>query len=321
MSLEKRNVLSFVFFITTLFVSTTAFGQTPHQGTEFQPTIINEALYPEIYQYTFADNSGINHSEYILSTSAVVNNAERSRKTTSLAVGYIDDTYNLQSDDGSYRFRFNGESQGLMLSSKSSSLMLSYGVADAQENEGDIRSITADLNVGGNITLFRNFFGLPIGSYIPIRFNLGYRNLELMDIEDDATANIGTGSLGGGLGAEIRIPTGLPVLEDNITAFASLVGSVGAMGDFTGISDGFQSQNNTFGGVRLTRNTDLNIDAKFERLLGGKIGVTAGFTLRRLHWTDGEAEDFKQIFDVISGEQEDLKLRGTQSFFRVGINW
>ena len=247
------------------------------------------------------------------------------RKTTSLTAGYITDEFSLQGEDGSYRFRFEGETTGLMLSSKSSSLMLSYGVTDAQENEGDIRSITADLNLGGNITLFRRFLGLPIGSFIPIRVNLGYRNLELLknpDPERNNIANIGTGSLGGGLGAELRIPTGLPVLEDNLTAFTTIVSSVGGIGDFNAAgSSGTGAASSSLSGIRLTKSTDFNFEAKFERLLGGKTGVTAGVTLRWLHWTDEQAEDAKQILDVISGEQEGLELRATQSFFRVGINW
>lgn len=264
-----------------------------------------------------------NRGSYTLQTAQ--NSGRNDRKTTSLTAGYIADEFNLQSDNGSYRFRFDGESSGIMLSSKSASLMLTYGVADAEETEGDIRSITGDLNFGGNITLFRNFIGLPIGGFIPIRVNMGYRNLELLDAPESSsnnTANIAAGSLGGGLGAEIRLPTGLPILEDNITGFATIVSSVGGLGDLTGSdTDGIQAGGNTIDGLRLTKSTDFNIEAKFERLLGGNLGVTAGLTLRWLHWTDEEAENFRQIFDVVSGEQEGLELRGTQSFFRVGINW
>jgi len=246
------------------------------------------------------------------------------RKTTSLTGGYLTDVFSIQSTDGSYRFRFDGRATGLQLSSKSSSLMLTYGITQAQEHEGDIRSITADLNLGGNITLFKRFLGLPIEAFIPIRFNLGYRNLELLDNPDSdlsSTANIGTGSLGGGLGAQIRIPTGLPVLKDNITAFAHLVKSAGAIGDFESLGNNAESAGQALGGIRLTQSTDLYIEAKFERLLGGNTGVTAGMTVRWMHWADEEAEDLKQILDVVSGKQEGLQLRTTQTFFRVGINW
>ncbi|MDZ7694533.1 MAG: hypothetical protein U5K69_25985 [Balneolaceae bacterium] len=260
------------------------------------------------------------------STVFMANGSHTHKKTTSLTIGTIVDEYNLQSANGDYRFRFKGGATGLMLSSKSSSLMLSYGVADAFEHEGEIRSLTADLHAGGNIAIFRNFFGLPIGSFIPLRINLGYRNLELMDVEKNhfnRTSNIGSGSLGGGLGAEIRIPTGLPLLEDNLTAFASLIASIGAMGDFTDANEeGFNhSSASAMEGVHLTRSTDFNFEAKFENLLGGDLGVTAGITLRWLHWTDHEAENFKQVLDIIHGEEEELRLRATQSFFRVGINW
>ncbi|MFH5885047.1 hypothetical protein ACG2F4_12110 [Halalkalibaculum sp. DA3122] len=246
------------------------------------------------------------------------------RNTTSVTAGYIEDEFNLRSDNGSYRYRFNGKSTGIMLSSRSSSAIFSYGIADAQETEGDIRSITADLNLGGNISIFRHLFGVPIGSFIPVRVNMGYRNLELMDNTEypGHAVNIGTASLGGGLGAHIRIPTGLPVLQDNLTAFASVVTSVGGIGEFSGLTnDPMPDSGDAISGIRLTKNTDFNFEAKFERLLGGKTGVTAGLTLRWLHWTDERADNAKQLLDVISGKQQGLGLQATQSFFRIGINW
>lgn len=318
------------------FITTSAFGQSAFENSYFQ------ALYPTESSLVWdqdinADNNLYNPGSEVpalapttstlgSSTVFMANARHSHKKTTSLTIGTIVEEYALQSANGDYRFGFEGGATGLMLSSKSSSLMLSYGVADAFEHDGDIRSLTADLHAGGNITIFRNFFGLPIGSFIPIRVNLGYRNLELMDVEKshlNRTANIGSGSLGGGLGADIRIPTGLPVLEDNLTAFASLVASVGAMGDFTDANEGGfnHSPASAMKGVHLTRNTDFNFEAKFEHLLGGDLGVTAGLTLRWLHWTDNEAENFKQVLDIINGEEEDLRLRATQTFFRVGINW
>jgi hypothetical protein len=246
------------------------------------------------------------------------------RKTTSLTAGYIADVFSIQDTDGSYRFRFDGETTGLMLSSRSSLLMISYGFADARENEGEIRSITADLQLGGNITLFDRFLGLPLRAHLPVRFNFGYRNLELLDEPDTGlnnTASIGTGSIGGGFGGEFRIPTGLPVVDDNITAFANLVTSIGVIGDMASYLGDSEPGETVLGGIRLTKSTDLNIEVKFEKLLGDNTGVTAGMTVRRLHWTRNDAESAMQILDIISGREDGLELRGTQNFFRVGINW
>lgn len=72
---------------------------------------------------------------------------------------------------------------------------------------------------------------------------------------------------------------------------------------------------------QLAKSTDLYIEAKFGRLLGGNTGVAAGMTVRCMHWTSEEAEDIKQLLDVVSGREEGLQLRATQTFFRVGINW
>lgn len=248
--------------------------------------------------------------------------------TTSLTAGYITDEYSLATDEGSYKFRHNGELTGIMLSGRTSSLTLSYGTAKAVENEGDIRSIAADLKFGGDITLFRKFFGLPLGGFIPIRFGLGYRNLELLDArntDSNASAHMGTGSLGAGLGAQLRIPTDLPLIEDNILARASIIKSAGGLTDFSGAAEqqdiGFQNEDHAaISGIRLTSGTDLNLEGKFENLFGNT-GVTIGLTISRLNWTDEAADNFKELFDVVSGKQEGMELRSTQSFFRIGINW
>lgn len=247
------------------------------------------------------------------------------RETTSLTVGYISNEFNLHSDEGTFDFRYNGELMGLRLGGESSSLTLSYGMADAENDDGDIRSIAADLSIGGNAYVFRSFLGLPVGGFIPIRFNFGYRGLNLLDVDEDEktnSVNLGTGDVGAGFGAKVRLPTGLPLLEDNITAHFSLVRSFGGMIDFSS-PDQYQVQGNddvVFEGVRLTDNTDFNIEAKFENLLGNT-GATIGMTLRWLNWTDNKAENFFDILDVATGNRDDLKLRATQTFVRLGINW
>lgn len=247
------------------------------------------------------------------------------RETTSLTVGYISDQFNLHSDEGTFDFLYNGELMGLRLGAESSSLTLSYGITDAYNDDSDLRSFAADLSVGGNAYVFRSFLGLPIGGFIPIRVNLGYRGLTLVDVDEDEktnSVNLGKGNIGAGFGGKVRLPTGLPLLEDNITAHFSLVRSYGGMIDFAS-PDQYQTLGNddvVFEGVRLTENTDFNIEAKFENLLGST-GATIGMTLRWLNWTDNAADNFFDIVDVATGNREDVNLRATQTFVRVGINW
>ena len=69
------------------------------------------------------------------------------------------------------------------------------------------------------------------------------------------------------------------------------------------------------------QNTDLNIEAKFERLLGDNTGVTVGLTIRWQSWTEEKADEFMHVLDVVTGQQENLTKRGQQTFLRVGINW
>ena len=252
-----------------------------------------------------------------------------SRETTSMTVGYIDDEFNLISDNGSPQFRYNGELLGLMINNEQGGLKLSYGTAEAEVGDGDIRSIGVDLRIGGNAYLFHNFFGLPIGAFVPIGFNFGYRNLKMVDHQqanfDRNVVNLGSGEFGLGFGSKVRIPTGLPVLDDNLVGYFSWVRSVGGLTDFTsgGATAGDQNENDVIiDGFRLTRNTDLNIEGKLERFLGDRTGVTVGLTFRWMSWTNDSAESFfSDLIDVVTGERDDLVPRAKQTFFRVGINW
>jgi hypothetical protein len=248
-------------------------------------------------------------------------NDNSDRNTTSLTVGYIDDEFLLETDQGSDRFYFEGETAGAMISGKRANLMFAYGSADTYEGEGEIRSLAADLNFGGNIHLFRNFLRLPLSIYVPIRLNAGYRNLSLL--EEDETLHLAQAGIGAGAGASVRISTGLPIVRDNLTGFASIVRGVGGLSDIssTVAEQTGADEMSLLSGIRLMVNTDLNIEAKFERLLGENTGVTAGLTIRWQSWTEEKADEFLQVLDVATGQQENLTKRGKQTFLRVGINW
>ncbi|SHG59753.1 hypothetical protein SAMN05443144_13717 [Fodinibius roseus] len=286
MGVQKYKGYIFWVCILAVLLSTEAAAQTADNklNTEFNPEISTTPsshihLYPRADKGYQSNPSGLLQNPSFGQALAATNAGESANpETASLTVGYIADEFNVESENGSYRFRFHGEASGLMLASKSYSLMLSYGTAGAQENDGDIRSITADLNLGGNISIFRTFFGLPISGFIPIRTKLGYWNLKLFDRPNsdlNSTVHLGMGSHGAGLGAEVRLPRGLPVLKDNVTAFPHIVKSVGGLRDFTPAENNLQSEGKALSGTRLTRSTDFAFEAKFEQLLGNT-GVTAG---------------------------------------------
>lgn len=243
------------------------------------------------------------------------------RNTTSLTVGYVDDEFLIATDNGSERFYFAGETAGAMISGKGANLMFAYGSADANGSDDEIRSLAADLSFGGNVHIFRNFLRLPINIYVPIRFNAGYRNLSMIEEED--ALHLAQAGIGAGAGASVRIPTGLPMLRDNLTGFASLVRSVGGLGEISStVADQVGAgDESVISGIRLMQNTDLNFEAKFERLLSDNAGVTVGVTIRWQSWTEEKADEFLQLLDVVTGQQENLTRRGQQTFLRVGINW
>ena len=257
-------------------------------------------------------------------------NADVSRNTTSLTVGYVDDAFALASPDSVNLFDYDGSSAALMLSSQSAALMISYGVQDADPDRGirPFRNLAARLNFGGNAHLFRQLAGFPIAAYIPIRVNLGYRNLTRQEegsgemepleglqqappVEDEGSLSVAKGGIGAGFGASIRIPTDLPILEDNLTGFVSVVRSLGGMTDFGDVVEG----------VRLTRSTDFTVEGKLERLLGNRTGVTVGLTVRSMSWSQETVEEVGDVLDVVTGQDGALRQRSTQTLFRLGINF
>lgn len=321
MHLQKYSRILFVIISTLLFQPVTGSAQSNDLGKlislvskrspilSYLPRCFN-CLHISGTPSEITQNNTLKFQD---TTRAIVS---KNRRTTSLTVGNIIDEFSVKSDDGSYRFAFDGNAKGFKISSKSLSLMISYGFTNALENEGDIRSITADLSTGGNIIIFRNLFEIPIRSYIPIRANIGYRNLSLLDSENN-NAHIGTGSLGTGVGSEIRLRTKKTVLNKNLVLSASLLTSAGAIGDFNVLVG--NTEHLALSDIRLTKGTDYNFEIKLEQLIG-RAGITCGLTVRYLYWTQEGAEEIRQILDVITGKRVDLELRGKQTFFRIGIN-
>ena len=244
-----------------------------------------------------------------------------SGRKTSLTAGYINDEFLFLTDQGNDRFYFDGESVGAMLSSNKAYLMVGYGVIDANEEEGEIRSISADMSFGGNVTLIRNIFRLPADLYLPIRMNLGYRNLS--PTESDDSIQLVQAGLGAGAGGSFRIPIGIPVLSDGMSGFISFVKSVGGLGDLSGItvSQSNMGSEELLSGVRLMQNTDLNIEGRLERIFGSNTGITVGVTYRSQAWSEAPANNAWELIDVALGNRDDLVQRGSQLFFRAGINW
>ena len=62
-----------------------------------------------------------------------------------LTVGYIDDEFLIATDNGSNRFYYAGETAGAMISGKGANLMFAYGNADANGDDGEIRSLAGDM--------------------------------------------------------------------------------------------------------------------------------------------------------------------------------
>lgn len=248
--------------------------------------------------------------------------------TTSLTVGYFNTDFQFASRFNGYAHRFSGPAATLMLSGEASSLSVAYGTddprftrlagADSTLLEPGRTMIDVGLSTGGNVRLLNLTLPVPVQVFIPIRLQLGYRNLDTdtlgADGEELSALHLATAGLGAGAGASVRIPTGLPLLQDRLIGTGSLVVAFGGLGEFGDSTEPISADQ-----IHLTRTTDFNLEARAERLLGNA-GVTVGYTYRTTFWSDDYIADVDGTVDTLS-DLDNFSQRSRQHLLRVGINW
>ena len=245
---------------------------------------------------------------------------------TSLTVGYITTDFDyippVQGFGSPYDFSKN--LRGLMLSTRHGSLMLDYG--KFEDDGTSRRTIGAELLTGGNAYLFREFFDLPIGVYVPIRFNLDYRYVQ-PDVSERNNLHLGAAGVGAGAGARIRLPVGPDFLEEN---FEARVTGVFVPGIMSGLSDIETPDTNdpgedlinddSFNDTRLRRMFNFNVEARLAEVLGDNVGITAGYTFRLYGRSESSPDSVGAFIDnvMLTGTYPRTNL---QNVVRLGINW
>lgn len=249
-------------------------------------------------------------------TSPLPRDAARLRQqTTAATVGYLAVDFRYANADSSARFHYDGVTRALMLSSEDAALMVAYGVADANplDNTPETRLIEAALAMGGNNYVFEHLMGIPVGVFVPVRLNLGYRGVQPVNpagTEDAEMLHLASAGLGAGGGVKVRSPRVLPVLEDRLVGFASLVFGAGATTDVaTELKD-----------LGLMGSRDFNLEARLERFLGNKTGLTVGYTYRQQNWALGRPESAQDVLDAFL-EPGRLAQKSSQHMFRIGLNF
>ena len=206
----------------------------------------------------------------------------------------------------------------LMLSSDHGSLSIGYGSKGAASEEGTSTARVVDVfaMTGGNAYVVRGIVGLPIAAYVPIRFHPSYRYVSVSGVTDEESeelpnqhiANVG---LGAGAGAWARLPMDeFPIIGDGLVVRASLVIAPGA---YTNLQNNFET-------IYMSRTRDLNFEIKLERVLGGNLGATLGYTRRTQSRTLNQPESVTEVLDTIIGEGS-LTTISQQNVIRLGINW
>lgn len=248
--------------------------------------------------------------------------------TTSLSVGYFNTSFEFASRFTGYAHRFVGPAATVMLSGDASSLSVAYGTddprflrgagADSTLIEPGRKMLDVGLSTGGNPTIASLTLPVPLRVFIPIRLQLGYRNLrtDTLDARGNelAALNLASAGLGAGAGASVRIPTGLPVLQDRLVGTGSLVVAFGGMAEFGGSDQPISGDQ-----IHLTRTTDFNLEARAERVLGN-LGATIGYTYRTTFWSDDYIADVEGTVETLS-DLNNFSQRSRQHLLRLGINW
>lgn len=256
--------------------------------------------------------------------------SEPDTTTTSLTIGYMGTDFEVFPDSGTV-YDFGGAMQTLMLSTDNGALSVGYGREGNSLEGASTRVLDVFAITGGNAYIVRELMGLPIAAYVPIRFNVSYRfssitfplqeGSENASEEEYPTRHFGTLGLGAGLGGWARVPVDLPLIGDSFVVRGTYVVVPGAYGMFGGqredVVAGRADEEST---IYAGRTHEIDLEFKVEKVLGGNIGATIGFTQRWQNRTPTEPSSFADVIDTVLGSNEMNKVAG-QSIIRVGINW
>ncbi len=250
------------------------------------------------------------------------------RPVTSYTVGMLSNDFTYINADTTFVYDFTSSSQALVISGGTSYLMLAYGTqsADTLRLRPELSTIQAAVGLGGESVLFHEFFGLPARVFIPTQLQLDYRYISpgKMDFGSDPDAaidpddeddgpdvlHLASAALAIGGGAEVRLPKLIPVLEDRLVARAALLLGAGAR---TNVLTEFDEL-----GLMGTR--ELHLEARLERILGKKTGVTLGYVFRQQNWAQGTPESAEDVLDAFL-QPGKLDQKSTQHLIRIGLNF
>lgn len=208
------------------------------------------------------------------------------------------------------------------LTSDAGSLMFTYAKVKADSITGfGYEFVSAQLNVGGNSWLFRSLLGIvPVGAYVPIRLNVGY---QMMVPEEDRVAltmggmplvvqtdplHLLSAGLAVGAGVAVRIPTPLPILEDNVNAYAHVLWGAGVAADLQqGVED-----------VYAAGSRELSVEIRIDRLIANRLGVMVGYSRYERNTSREPLEKATEVWDAFKAP-DDLPNRFKAEGFRIGV--
>lgn len=240
------------------------------------------------------------------------------RAVTSYTAGTLFNDFTYTNADTSYVYGFTASSQAIVISGGASYLLLAYGTqnADSLVGTAPLTTIQAAAGMGGESVLFDTFFGLPARVFIPTQLQLDYRYVAPGEAEGPSTVeepevlHLASAALAIGGGAEVRLPAFVPVIEDRLVARAALLVGGGAR---TNVMTEFDEL-----GLMGTR--ELHLEARLERILGKKTGVTVGYVYRQQNWAQGTPESVEDVLEAFL-QPGQLDQKSTQHLIRIGLNF
>lgn len=211
----------------------------------------------------------------------------------------------------------------ISLTSDAGSLMVTYAKVKADSVSAfGYEYTSAQLNVGGNSWLFRSLLGLvPVGVYIPVRLNVGYQMMVpdepqvpvtvaplLTSMVQTEPLHLLSAGLAAGAGVAVRVPTPLPILEDNVNAYAYMLWGAGVAADLQqGVED-----------VYAAGSRELAIEVRIDRLIANRLGVMVGYSRYERRTSREPLESASELWDAFK-KPNDLPNRFKADGFRIGV--
>lgn len=194
------------------------------------------------------------------------------------------------------------------------------GIIGTDTSDPDVRTRVAGVDLAHNLGSFKVYqtprprrhrrTASPSARLsIPVRLSSGYRYLSSETARGEESIQIADGRLGIGAAVDARFPVSEDAFVRTVNIGASVVGSAGVNGQFSGETD-----------VRGLRDLAVLVDVRLSRIGRGRVGLAVGYEFRRTSASRAPLDSAGDFVDALT-DGSTLFRSETLSAFRVGLTW